>query len=198
MTPRRTHRILGITMLLPLVAWAVTGAIFFIKPGYGGAYESLPVRTYPIGELVTVAAAPDWHEMRHVRTVLGSHLLARSDRGWRQYDPATGVERLIPTDETVRALIEDAFAANPQRYGRITSLEGSRATTDTGATITLDWNRLALVQRGVDTDRIDAIYRVHYLQWTGIAWLDRIVGGLGLILLVALSAFGVRLLIRRA
>jgi hypothetical protein len=185
-------------MLLPLVAWAVTGAIFFIKPGYGGAYESLPVRTYPIGEVVTVAPAPDWHEVRHVRTILGAHLLARSERGWRQYDPVTGAERNLPATETVRVLLEDAFAANPQRYGRIMSLEGARATTDTGATITLDWNRLALSQRGVDTDRIDAIYRVHYLQWTGIAWLDRIVGGMGLILLVALSGFGVRLLIRRA
>jgi uncharacterized iron-regulated membrane protein len=198
MTPRRTHRILGITMLLPLLAWAVTGAIFFIKPGYGGAYESLPVRTYPIGELVTVAPAPDWHEVRHVRTILGQHLLARSERGWGQYDPVTGTERNLPTTETVRALIEDALSANPQRYGGITSLEGSRATTNTGATVTLDWNRLSLSQRGVDTDRIDAIYRIHYLQWTGIAWIDRIVGGVGLILLVALSAAGLRLLIRRA
>ncbi len=198
MTPRTVHRALGITMLLPLLAWAVTGAIFFIKPGYGGAYESLAVRTYPLTAPVSVPPAADWREVRYLKTVLGDHLIARTESGWKQLDPVTLQERPAPTDAEIRTLVTDAFTVNPERYGQITTIEGSVITTDTGVRATFDWNRLSLSQRGRDTDRIDAIYRVHYLQWTGVVWLDKILGGLGLVLVVALSAFGVRLLFRRS
>jgi hypothetical protein len=198
MTPRTIHRALGITMVLPLLAWAVTGAIFFIKPGYGGAYESLAIRTYPLTAPVSLPAAADWREVRYLKTVLGDHLIARTESGWKQLDPVTLQERSAPTDADIRALVSDAFTANPERYGQIATVEGSLITTDTGVRATFDWSRLSLSQRGRDTDRIDAIYRVHYLQWTGVVWLDRILGGLGLALMIALSGFGVRLLFRRA
>jgi hypothetical protein len=184
-------------MLLPLLAWAITGAIFFIKPGYGGAYESLAIRTYPLTTTVSVPPSADWREVRFVKTVLGDHLIARTEPGWRQLDPVTLEPRPSPPEADVRALLTDAFAANPARYGEVSSVDGSTITTSTGVTITFDWNRLSLSQRGRDTDRIDAIYRVHYLQWTGNASLDKVFGGLGLLCLVALSAAGVRLLIRR-
>lgn len=197
MTPRSIHRALGITMLLPLLAWAVTGAIFFIKPGYGGAFESLAVRTYPLTAPVSLPSSSDWREVRYLKTVLGDHLIVRGASGWRQLDPVTLQERPAPSDGDLRALVADAFTANPERYGHIASIDGTTITTDTGVRATFDWNRLSLSQRGRDTDRIDAIYRVHYLQWTGIASLDKVLGGLGLVLIVALSAFGVRLLFRR-
>ena len=41
-------------MLLPFVGWALTGAVFFIKPGYAGAYELLAVRTYPLDDNMPV------------------------------------------------------------------------------------------------------------------------------------------------
>lgn len=184
-------------MLLPLLAWAVTGAIFFIKPGYGGAYESLAVRTYPMTTMVAVPPSADWREVRLLKTVLGDHVIVRGASGWSQLDPATLQTRSAPTEADVRALVTDAFAGNPNRYGELSSVDGSTITTSTGVTITLDWNRLSLSQRGRDTDRIDAIYRVHYLQWTGVESVDKVVGGLGLLCLVALSAFGVRLLVKR-
>ncbi len=71
------------------------------------------------------------------------------------------------------------------------------ARTTTGVEVTLDWNRLALQQRGRDTDRIDALYRVHYLQWTGVDALDKVLGLLGLVLLVALAYLGARLAFTR-
>jgi len=197
MTPRSLHRALGVTMLLPLLAWAVTGAFFFIKPGYGGAYESLGVRTYPLTTTISMPPSADWREVRYLRTVLGDHLIARTESGWRQLDPVTLQERPTASDADVRALVTDAFTANPERYGQIATIDDALVTTDTGVRTTIDWNRLSLSQRGRDTDRIDAIYRVHYLQWTGVEWLDKILGGLGLLLIVALSAAGLRLLIRR-
>ena len=164
-------------MLLPLVAWAITGAIFFIKPGYGAAYDSLSVRTHPIATPLNVTPSADWHEVRYFRTVLGEHLLARTDAGWKHFDPKTMQPRAAPGDKDLQALLMDAFTANTIRYGRITAIDGTEATTDTGVRITLDWNRMTLSQRGRDTDRIDAIYRVHYLQWTGVDGVDRLLGG---------------------
>jgi len=143
MTPRSLHRALGVTMLLPLLAWAVTGAFFFIKPGYGGAYESLGVRTYPLTTTISMPPSADWREVRYLRTVLGDHVLARTESGWRQLDPVTRHERPTPSDADIRALVTDAFTANPERYGQIATIEGTLITTDTGVRTTIDWNRLS-------------------------------------------------------
>ena len=43
MPARLLHKIIGVVLLLPLLGWAATGAIFFIKPGYAGAYEQLAI-----------------------------------------------------------------------------------------------------------------------------------------------------------
>ena len=48
-------------------------------------------------------------------------------------------------------------------------------------------------QRGADTDRIDRLYKIHYLQWTGVKALDRVLGAAGLFCLLLLTFFGVRL-----
>ena len=183
-------------MLLPFVGWAITGAIFFIKPGYGGAYEALAIKTYPIETTVTLPSNPAWLEARYLKTVLGEHLLVRTSSGWKHLDPKTLEERPAPTEPEVRALLTDAFTANPERYGHIASVDGTSVTTDTGVRVTLSWTRLALSQRGRDTDRIDGIYKIHYLQWTGNAAVDKVLGGVGLVLIVVLSALGVLLLLR--
>jgi uncharacterized iron-regulated membrane protein len=194
---RKLHRVIGLVMLLPLVAWAATGAVFFTKPGYGAAYDALTIRTYPLDGPITVRPDPAWREVRHLRTILGLHLLARTDKGGVHLDPITLQPAARPRDEDVKRLIADAFAVNPSRYGQIVSLDGETATTDTGAVITFDWNRLALQQRGRDTDRIDRLYKIHYLQWTGEKTVDKFLGLAGLVQLVALGGLGARLAFRR-
>jgi hypothetical protein len=196
MTARRLHRLLGLVMLLPFAGWAVTGAIFFVKPGYGGAYDAIAVKTYPIDAAVTLPSNPAWLEARYLKTVLGGHLLVRTSSAWRHLDPNTLEERPAPGEPELRALLTDAFTANPHRYGHIVRVDGTTATTDTGVRVTLNWTRLALSQRGADTDRIDGLYKIHYLQWTGIAALDKVLGAVGLALIVALSGLGVRLIVR--
>ena len=192
MTTRTLHRIVGLVMMLPLVGWAITGAVFFVKPGYAGAYEQLAVRTYPLDDNLAFRGQA-WREARLVKTILGTHLLVRTDAGWRNLDPATLKIVPVPPPEKLRLLFEDAFTANADRYGHVASQVDATARTTTGVEVTLDWSRLALEQRGRDTDRIDMLYRVHYLQWTGVAALDKLLGLLGLVLLVALSYLGVRL-----
>lgn len=196
MTVRRLHRILGIAMLLPFAGWAVTGIVFFTKPGYGAAYDALAVKTYPLERPLTVQPDPAWREVRYLRTILGPHLIVRTASGWVQLNPETLQPSAPPAPDDVRRLIADAFSANPDRYGRIVRLDGAVATTDTGAVITFDWNRLGLQQRGRDTDRIDLLYRVHYLQWTGQKTIDKVLGLAGLTLLIALTALGARLAFR--
>lgn len=197
MVIRKLHRIAGIVMLLPLIGWAVTGGIFFLKPGYSGAYETLPVKSYPFETVIKITPDPEWLEVRFVKTILGEHLIARSSRGWHHYDPRALQLRGEPSTDEVRALVNDAISANPARYGRITSVEGGKVVTDTGIRIDLDWNRLALTQRGSDTDLIDALYRIHYLQWTGTKSVDRVLGALGIVLVISLSALGARLFFSR-
>lgn len=197
MVIRRLHRIAGIVMLLPLIGWAVTGAFFFLKPGYAGAYETLPVKSYPFETEIKVTPDPTWLEVRFVRTILGEHLLARTARGWLHYDPRALQLRSEPSTDEVRALVLDAMSTNLARYGQIISVEGTNVVTDTGIRIDLDWSRLALSQRGTDTNRIDALYKIHYLQWTGIKSVDQIVGAVGILLVVMLSVLGARLFFRR-
>ena len=193
MTTRSLHRVIGLVMLLPLAGWAVTGAIFFLKPGYAGAYELLQVKTYPLETNIAIQLEPSWTEARFVKTILGDHLLAHTSRGWLHLDPLTRQPEPEPSADDLEALVTDTFSANPARYGRVASIDGNLITTNTGVRVELDWNRLALTQRGKDTDRLDAFYKIHYLQWTGITGIDKVLGALGILLVLTLSLLGARL-----
>lgn len=194
MKARKLHRVIGLVMLLPFFGWAITGFIFFVKPGYEGAYELLQPKTYPMNE-EKFAVMPDasWLEFRCFKTILGKHLLVRTSQGWQHLDPATLVVRAKPTDDEVKKLLLDAFSVNPERYGQVLTIDGTTVTTTTKVRVALNWNRLSLQQTGLDTDRIDWLYKIHYLQWTGVKWLDRILGMLGLALIVSLSILGLML-----
>lgn len=195
MTARKLHTIAGLTLLVPFAAWIVTALVFYLKPGYDGAYEFLQPKTYP---LAAEPLAPDssWSEARLVRTVLGTHLLVRTGEGWTQRDPRTGRARPGPAPDEVRALVADAIAGK-ERYGAISTVDGDTVRTTMGIVITLDWDRLSLSQRGPDTDWIDLLYRIHYLQWSGHPAVDKVLGPAGLALVALLSGLGLRLALKR-
>jgi hypothetical protein len=197
MKTRSLHRIIGLIMLLPFIGWAVTGAIFFLKPGYAGAYELLQVKTYGLESTRAIQPDASWLEVRCLKTTLGEHLLVRTADGWQHLDAQTRKPRPAPDEEQMRRLISDAFSANPARYGQILSVNGNRVTTDTGVEVKLNWESMALVQRGKDTDRINFFYKIHYLQWTGIESLDKILGGTGIAFILLLSLLGAVLFFRR-
>ena len=197
MSVRRWHRIFGLVLFLPLLGWAGSGLIFFLKPGYAGAYAPLAVRTLGQATPLSLESHPEWLEVRALRTVLGEHLLVRTAEGWRHLRGDNLGPWPRPRPETLRPLIEDAIAANPARYGRVERVDGEAFVTDTGVRVSLDWDTLSLSQRGRDTDRIDAIYRVHYLQWTGVKAIDRVLGLLGIAGVVVLALFGLRLLLQK-
>jgi hypothetical protein len=177
-------------LVIPFFGWALTGLVFFIKPGYEGAYELLRVKTYPLASVAPISPDQAWHEFRYFRTVLGDHLLVRTDNGWQHLDPTTKRQKEPPSEAETRKLLKDAFSANPQRYGNVATIAGQTVTTDTGVEVTLDWHSMSLQQRGMDTDRIDRLYKIHYLQWTGSKSIDRALGFIGVILVMTLSALG--------
>jgi len=157
----------------------------------------LSPKTYPVEAQLQITAEPGWQEFRYVRTILGDHLLVRTKSGWIQLDSANHQQRTQPAENEVRTLLKDAFSSNPARYGEIASVKGNVATTNTGVEVTLDWNRMSLQQKGSDTDRIDLLYRIHYLQWTGMKGVDRVVGLVGIFLVLVLSSLGAWMAFKR-
>jgi hypothetical protein len=197
---RRTHRILGLVLLLPICGWALTGFVFFVKPGYDAAYSGLHVRAYPLEGAPAPQPRSDWLELRMVRTILGDHLLVRVESGRLHLDPATLVVRELPDETAIRRLVEDAIVTEHVRYGDIASVErhagdspSASIETTTRVKKDLDWTTLALQQNGRDTRRIDTLYRIHYLQWTGIRSVDQVLGVVGLTSLIVLAILGFRL-----
>lgn len=197
MTIRTLHTILGLLLLAPFLAWIVTAMVFYLKPGYAEAYASLPTRTYPLGALPSFPPDSAWREIRYFRTILGEHLLVRTSDGWLHLDPSTLRPRPAPSAEEIRTLVEDAVGARSARYGSVGSVSGDTVLTTTGVAVTVDWARVSLSQRGPDTDRIDLLYRIHYLQWTGVPALDKVLGPAGLALVLGLSLLGVRLALQK-
>ena len=187
---KQRHRLSGIVLILPFIAWSLTGIFFLVRPGYEQAYERVPVKQYPSEANIALEVNPDWQEVRFFRTILGDHLLVLSDDGWQHLERHSKDIWALPAAAELTKLLEDAFQFNAQRYGNVVSLAGNQATTDTGVELTVDWQTLSIRQNGRDSRWIDRIYRAHYLQWTGIGWLDSIVGVAGLILLLYMSISG--------
>jgi hypothetical protein len=198
MPTKRFHRILGIILLLPLLGWALTGLVFFIKPGYSDAYQPLVIKTYPIDTSWTIDTAKHWQDVRLVKTILGTHLLVTTDDNTKHLNPYTLQEKALPSSDQLTVLIEDAISPNQDRYGSVTVIKDSVATTDTAVTITLDWKTLKLTQRGQDTELINLIYKIHYLQWTPYAAINQVLGFAGLFLLMALTVLGAMLVVKKS
>jgi hypothetical protein len=195
---KHLHRILGIILLLPLLGWALTGSVFFIKPGYSDAYQPLVIKTYPIDTSWTIDTAKHWQDVRLVKTILGTHLLVTTDGKTKHLNPYTLEEKALPSSHQLTVLIEDAISPNQARYGSITAIKDGVATTDTAVTITLDWNTLKLTQRGQDTELINLIYKIHYLQWTPYAAINQVLGFVGLFLLMALTVLGAMIVVKKS
>lgn len=191
---RRAHRLLGLALALPFFGWAATGLVFFLKPGYGDAYAALAAPVRPLEGPRTISPGADALEVRWLATPLGQHLLVRGPNGWRHLRASTGGEWREPGETELRPFVAAAIAADRERYGELLGREaGGEWRTATGVRIRLDWPTLALAQRGRDTAAIELAYRIHYLQWTGVASIDRALGLLGLLGVAVLAGLGLRL-----
>ena len=196
MITRKQHRLLGGILLLPFIAWSFTGIFFLMRPAYEQAYSVLSPKPYAADE-INISAEPQWQEMRLLKTVLGQHLLVKQEGRWQQLDPDSLEVRATPVEADLVSFVEDAISQDTPRYGELLPGESDPFRTSTGVTIAVNWDSLSLYQQGLDTRWIDRIYRIHYLQWTGIAFLDTILGVAGLLLLLLMTATGSVMLLRR-
>ena len=190
MNSKSVHKVVGIVLAIPLVAWSLTGIVFLVKPGYDGAYQLLSVKTYPLEQVFELSPTGDWHEARLLRTVLGYHLLAVDNDRVAHLDPTSMELKATPSTADITRLVEDAIGANSERYGELVNVSGNTVKTSTGVEITLNWHNLSLAQSGRDTQLIDNLYKIHYLQWIGSPVPDTVLGIVGIILLLGLTALG--------
>ena len=199
MFSQRWHRYLGYVLVVPLLLWAATGAVFLFKPGYAGAYEQLSVHSSGQHCKGVEPQLGPWQELRLISSVLGCHQLQKLQGTW-QHLQANG-EPWLPIEAEIRRLLGNVTAHNPERYGRLASLNqiDNRwiATTTTEVEITLNWADLSLRQQGRDSRLINTLYKIHYLQPFGVKWLNQAFASLILVLLTLSVLLGVRLLFKK-
>ena len=193
---RKLHKITGVALLLPFAVWSLTGIFFLLRPPYFEAYERIPVKNYPMREALALPANNNWFETRSLQSILGLHVLTRDNSGWHHLRAGSFQAWSFPSKEDLITLLEDAFQFNPTRYGSIVEINENHALTDTGIRVTIDWQTLSITQEGQDSVWIDRLYNLHYLRWTGIAWLDQILGVAGLCLLLYMTYSGTRMVIQ--
>ena len=86
---------------------------------------------------------------------------------------------------------------SPESNGQIKSIDELKIITNTGITISLNWSQMSLRQTGNDTQFINNMYKIHYLQWTGIKAIDKILGIVGLGLVIILAFLGLSMIMKR-
>jgi uncharacterized iron-regulated membrane protein len=191
---RTLHRLIGITMALPLFLWIVTGILFNVKYRYAEAYETLSLKTASTkaawsgalvspGELVSsgkIDGAGRISLFMHPSKI-------PAYAGVRGNTPVainavTGEYISEAVDDELKHWADDAVgqSQNAARYGaivkhsvgkRLSSLTGVEDPAEVfeyseGKTITVDRLTGEMSQTGTLNDWIDWTYRIHYLQWT--------------------------------
>jgi len=125
-------------------------------------------------------------------------LVKNEDNKWSHLNKVTMEVVEAPGADQVKLLIKDAIKHNPDRYGAVNKIDGLVASTSEQVNITLDWNKMTLRQKGTDTEFIQMMYRIHYLQWTGIKVVDNVLGVIGLVLVIILAGLGITLSFKRS
>ncbi len=204
----KAHRWLAIGLVALLVVWSVTGLLFHLKPGWDRAYDQLSVErgdtTLPLQQLIpmTSLGSPSIGRIELFDTVLGPLYRLRTSTGTELVDARTGRPRTLDVSDA-RALVADAVARSPHHaaYGEIANVAvadaTARVTFAAGPIVEIGLHDARVSQRGRDTDRIDWLYRIHYLQWTGNPTFDRAFAIFGLVLIWAVMIPGIVLFVRR-
>ncbi len=208
----RVHRYLAILLAVLLVVWSVTGLLFHLKPGWDRAYDmlsaerrgrALPLATLSPASAIQATAGAAIDKLELIDTAIGPVYRARAAAGSELFDARTGARISPLTEEAALSLATDALSRSPVRdaYGSL----GARAITERSIRIQLSEGPVIEVgrtdarisQHGPDTARIDWLYRIHYLQWTGNATFDRAFAVFGLLLIWAVMIPGLVLFFRR-
>ena len=119
-------------------------------------------------------------------------------------DAKTGAQLSPLAGEAARAIAVDAAARTraKERYGAVRSIAVTEENVDVafagGAIVSVGRRDLSLSQHGGDTEWIDRLYRIHYLQWTGVPSIDRPFAVIAIVATGVLAALGLWLARPRA
>lgn len=207
MTWAKAHRWLALLLVVLLAVWSVTGVLFHLKPGWDRAYDMLSAERggplHPARLVAPATVGDDVTRFELIDTALGPLYRASNAGGSFLVDAATGIRRSPLSEADGRTLAVDAVSRSRHQvaYGELSSV----ATRDDavvlvfagGATVEVSRSDAQMTQRGHDTDRIDWLYRIHYLQWTGNKTVDRVFAMFGLALIWAVVIPGLVLFVRR-
>ncbi|MFI5197438.1 MAG: hypothetical protein ACHQJD_02365 [Thermoanaerobaculia bacterium] len=223
---RRFHRLLGLSLVLPLALWISTGLLFHVKHRYAEAYETLQVPARGEADLsrFTVSAARAAATGFFDKGCVPRFALRPDGRGaWFGRKNLKGVAVDAETGELLGAEEEEissewglaAVRASKyaSRYGRVVAQQPSKNPRSSsltlsrnpsldlsfsgGKTVTIDRLTGEIAQTGALNDWIDFTYRVHYLQWT--PWKAVNVGLVlaAVPLVLALAATGLKMALGR-
>jgi uncharacterized iron-regulated membrane protein len=188
---RTLHRLIGITMTIPLLVWIVTGILFQVKYRYSEAYEPIGLKTPSVwseahvspselvnsGKMDAGAKLELFTHPSKVPAYAGVHsgMPVAVNAGTGEYIPEA-------TEEEMKHWADDAveLSHNAARYGAIIKRsDGKRLSALTGVqdpamvfeysegkTVTVDRITGEMSQTGKINDWIDWTYQLHYLQWT--------------------------------
>lgn len=186
----RCHRLIAVLMALPFLLWTATGLLFHVKPGWDSAYEQLSavqpgraVAPNALRPLSALTRAPVL-SAELLPTALGPLYRVKFATGGGQREAlfdARGGQRISPLDdERARTLIDDAVgrSAHPAHYAAVERVQTGIGQLTVhyagGATVAIGRTGARLRRAGADRERIDALYAVHYMKWTGHPGVDRV------------------------
>jgi len=197
---RTLHRLIGITMAIPLFLWIVTGILFNVKYRYAEAYEPIALKTASTSETWRGAVVSPGELVSSGRLDAAGRISlfmhpskTPAYAGVRNGMPVavnavTGEDISEATDEELKHWADDAVGLSPNaaRYGaivnhssgkRVSALSGVEDPAivfeySEGKTVTVDRLTGEMSQTGTINDWIDWTYRVHYLQWTPWRWVN--------------------------
>lgn len=200
---RRVHRWLAIVLVIPLVIWSITGLLFHLKPGWSRAYDMLDPERPAEVHLDKLVLPEGVTHVEVFSTAIGPLARVTTPKGDELYDAATGTKRSPLAIDAAQALAVDAIGRShfASAYGSATRVTSTETTVTLeladGPVVEVGRNDGRLSQRGPDTDRIDWLYRIHYLQLTGNKTFDKILALAGLLLIWLVLIPGVVLFVRR-
>jgi uncharacterized iron-regulated membrane protein len=197
---RTLHRLIGITMAIPLFLWIVTGILFNVKYRYAEAYEPLALKL-PSTKAAWGVAVVSPGELVSSGKIDGAGRIslfmhpskAPAYAGVRGSTPVvvnavTGEYISEAMDDEAKHWADDAVGLSPNaaRYGaavkrspgkRLSSLTGVEDPAEVfeysqGKTVTVDRLTGEMSQTGTINDWIDWTYRIHYLRWTPWHWVN--------------------------
>jgi len=197
---RTLHRLIGITMALPLFLWIVTGILFNVKYRYAEAYEPIALKL-PSTATAWTGALVSPGELVSAGKIDGAGRISLfmhpskipAYAGVHGNTPvvlsaATGEYISEAMDEELKHWADDAVgqSQNAARYGAVVRrTSGRRLSVLTGVedpagifeysqgkTVTVDRLTGEMSQTGTINEWIDWTYRVHYLQWTPWRWMN--------------------------